>query len=198
MPRVSREQSEHNRREIERVSSELFRAHGIGQVSVNDLMAAAGLTHGGFYGHFESKDALAAKVCSDAFDAAVAKWHERVERHSDHPAAAFKLIVDGYLSERARDNPGTACPATTLASDVTWAAPQAPVRRSFVDGMKGLLDELERVVPAASRDQALVAMATLVGAQMLARACRGDALADDFLAAARDGLNGVGAPAVRN
>ena len=74
MPRVSKEQTDLNRSAIENVSAKLFREKGFNGVSVSDLMAAAGLTHGGFYGHFSSKDELAAVACANAFDHAVERW----------------------------------------------------------------------------------------------------------------------------
>ena len=79
MPRVSREQTDINRLAIEDASSRLFREQGIKAVSVADLMAAAGLTHGGFYGHFESKDALAAVACAKAFEQSAGRWEKRLD-----------------------------------------------------------------------------------------------------------------------
>ena len=79
MARVSKAQTQVNHQAIEAAASRLFRARGIGGVSVSELMAEAGLTHGGFYAHFASKDALAASACQAAFAHADAKWQRRVE-----------------------------------------------------------------------------------------------------------------------
>jgi TetR/AcrR family transcriptional repressor of nem operon len=185
MARASREQQELHRQEILRASSELFRRHGIAGTSVVDLMAAAGLTHGGFYGHFESKDALAAAVCEEAFDASVARWRQRAERAGGDGSTAFRAIVQAYLSPAARDKPGTACPATTLAADVTRADPAAPLREAYTRGVGGLVDVLAGLSGSGDegldRQRALVVLSTLVGAQMLARATAGHALSDEFL-----------------
>ena len=83
MPRVSRAQTEANNQAIQDAASRLFRARGIGGVSVAELMAEAGLTHGGFYAHFPSKDALAASACESAFAHADAKWQRRVDAATD-------------------------------------------------------------------------------------------------------------------
>ena len=195
MPRVSREQSERHRQDILAASSRLFRERGIDGTSVADLMGAAGLTHGGFYGHFDSKDALAAQVCAEAFTASARRWRDRraqAAKEGGGDAAAFRAIVTGYLSERARDQPGTACPATSLAADVVRAEPGSPVKAAFAGGVAELLEVLQDLGDApdaeANRARALVALSTLVGAQLLARATRGTPMSREFLDAARDAL----------
>ena len=79
MPRVSRAQTEANHQAIEAAASRLFRERGLDGVTVADVMAEAGLTHGGFYTHYESKDALAASACESAFAFAAEKWRRRVD-----------------------------------------------------------------------------------------------------------------------
>ena len=78
MPRVSKEQTDRNRLLIEAASARLFKERGLNGVSVTDIMASAGLTHGGFYGHFESKDELAAVACERAFGESVVRWRALV------------------------------------------------------------------------------------------------------------------------
>jgi len=92
-----------------------MREHGINGVSVSGLMSAAGLTHGGFYGHFDSKDELAAAACARAFEQALMRWKRRVAGEAD-AAAALQALVEGYLSKRSRDSPGTSCPASALVA----------------------------------------------------------------------------------
>jgi len=82
MPRVSKQQSLSNRATITQAAARLFREHGIQGISVSDLMGAAGLTHGGFYGHFESKDALAVEACRLAFENSAERWTKAVARLS--------------------------------------------------------------------------------------------------------------------
>src|ERR1700683_390517 len=114
MPRVSRAVTEKNRAAIERVSARLFREQGLQGVSVADLMAAAGLTHGGFYGHFESKDALATVACTKAFDEAVERWESRISATTDRKSA-LTALVNGYLSSRNRAMVGSGCPLAAFS-----------------------------------------------------------------------------------
>ena len=191
MPRVSREQSELNRAAIETAAARLFRERGIKGVSVADLMGEAGLTHGGFYGHFESKDALAALACAQAFEQSVALWQHRIETHAE-PEQALASIARGYLSTRSRDAPGLGCPASALAADVAREPADAAVRVAYLQGLSQLVDLLATLQPgddaAAARQAAMAQFSLMVGAQMLARACQGHALSDQWLAAARQPL----------
>ena len=192
MPRVSREQTDRNRAAIEDVSARLFREQGFNGVSVADLMAAAGLTHGGFYGHFASKDALAALACGKAFEQSTQRWAQRIAAHAD-PRAAFHAIADSYLSPASRDSAGSGCPAAALAADVAREAPEQPVRAVYLAGVKGLLGQLAALStqdqPAGRRDEALLQMAAMAGALLLARATQGDPVSDQMLAAVRNFLH---------
>ena len=152
MPRVSKAEAEKNRAIIEQVSSRLFREQGFHGISVADLMGAAGLTHGGFYGHFESKDALAAIACTRAFEESEGRWRKRVGEAPDH-AAALASLIDGYLSARNRNNAGTGCPVPALASDVARESDDKPVRAAFHEGLEGLVDILTEVQPDADRSE---------------------------------------------
>jgi TetR/AcrR family transcriptional regulator, transcriptional repressor for nem operon len=193
MPRVSKEQAELHRATIMDAAARLFRERGIDGVSVADLMAAAGLTHGGFYGHFDSKDSLAAAACRLAFDGSIERWRQRVGAAHEH-AAARTAIVDRYLSAEARSNPGTSCPASTLAGDAAREPMESAVRDNFaagVDGLTGILATLQESHDAAdARRRALADLSTMVGAQILARATLGREISDEILAAAREHLLG--------
>jgi TetR/AcrR family transcriptional repressor of nem operon len=186
MARVSRAQMNRNRQVIEEVSARLFREQGLKGISVDELMAAAGLTHGGFYGHFDSKDALAAIACAKAFEQSAGRWRERIQGSPD-PSAALKAVVDAYLSPRSRDDPGNGCPATALAADVAREPAGKPVHDVFSAGVKALVRVLQALGEPgeAGRRQALVRLSTLVGALLLARATRADGISQDFLEAAR-------------
>ena len=108
MPRVSREQTDKNRLLIEAASARLFKEHGFDGVSVADIMASAGLTHGGFYGHFESKDELAALACAKAFEESAARWRSLGKDGADE-AALLDASAKHYLSAKQRDQPGLGC-----------------------------------------------------------------------------------------
>lgn len=203
MPRVSKSKMESNRKAILDVSSRLFRERGIGEVSVSDLMGAAGLTHGGFYGHFESKDDLTAQACAQAFDKSAQRWKARLaDGYAGTDASAGtgggrNALIEGYLSARSRDNPGHSCPAPAFAADVARVSKDAPLRAAYVDGIKQLLEVLDSCdsrggrhadMRHAERRQALVDFSTMVGAMILARATAGDPLSDAFLDSAREAL----------
>jgi TetR/AcrR family transcriptional regulator, transcriptional repressor for nem operon len=191
MPRASKQQAESNRRLITDNSARLLRERGIHGLSVADLMSSAGLTHGGFYGHFESKDQLAAQACAHAFDHSVERWRNRIAGEAT-AAAGFKAIVERYLSTRNRDNPGVSCPTPALAGDVAREPQSAPVRAAYRDGVRQLLDVLDSVQDDAgtekSRRRALAQFAMMVGAMALARATAGDPISEAFLLSAREML----------
>jgi TetR/AcrR family transcriptional repressor of nem operon len=150
MPRVSREQSDANRAAITAASARLFREFGIDGVSVADLMAAAGLTHGGFYGHFASKDVLAAEACGAAFAQSVERWRKRLADEKS-PEAGRAALVEGYLSAKSRGSPGTSCPAATMAVDVAREPSVAPVRAAYLDGIEQLVAILASVQPTGAQ-----------------------------------------------
>jgi TetR/AcrR family transcriptional regulator, transcriptional repressor for nem operon len=188
VPRVSREQADNNRIAITDASARLFRERGIDNVSVAELMAAAGLTHGGFYGHFESKDELAAEACRWAFGRSAERWRRRVTEKGDRSLARVAL-TDHYLSAQARSNPGASCPAAGFAVDVARESAGAPVRAAYAAGVDELLKVLASVqetdVQHGDREGALADLATMVGGLILARATEGKPISDEFLAAAR-------------
>jgi TetR/AcrR family transcriptional regulator, transcriptional repressor for nem operon len=193
MPRVSREVTARNRAEIERVSARLFREQGLQGVSVADLMAAAGLTHGGFYGHFESKDALATVACTKAFDEAVERWEARISGTTD-PKSALTALVDGYLSSRNRRSAGSGCPLAGLATDVAREPDGKPVKDAYLAGLRRLIGVLVALQstddPKQDRGVALARLSTMVGAMVLARATNGHALSNEIMAAARENILG--------
>jgi TetR/AcrR family transcriptional regulator, transcriptional repressor for nem operon len=189
VPRVSRAQAEKNRDAIERASSRLFREQGL-RASVSDVMGAAGLTHGGFYGHFRSKDELAGTACASAFAESVERWRRRIGR-ADSRRAARRTLIERYLTSEHRDSAGTGCPLATLAADVGRESREKPVRRSFHQGLEQLMELLTQVQPhrgKRAREQALVELSTLVGSMVLARATSGLSLSDEFIGTTRRAL----------
>ncbi|HWU97537.1 MAG TPA: TetR family transcriptional regulator [Oxalicibacterium sp.] len=190
MPRVSKEQTELNRHAIEDASARLFKEKGFAGVSVADLMGAAGLTHGGFYGHFASKDELAAVACANAFKHSAERWAKRIDEQPDEDAA-LQSIVDHYLSLRSLQDIGNACPGPSLGGDVAREDEAKPVRAAYRAGTAELVEILATLAQgdaAARRKTALAQWSLMVGAVMLARATRGDPVSAEILAAARDHL----------
>lgn len=183
VPRSSREQQAAHHDEILHSAARLIRERGVEGFSVPEVMKAAGLTHGGFYKHFSSKEDLLVQAESAAFAARLAGLQDITAR-SDSAAAARAEFVANYLSPSHRDNPGAGCPTAALAADAARSEAGTPIRGAFVDGVKAMLAALEQgrqdTDPPAAAE-----LATLVGAVLLARATAGDEVSDQFLSAAR-------------
>ena len=185
--KVSREQAAENRERIVQVAAKLFRERGFVGIGVADLMKAAGLTHGGFYGHFASKEDLAAEASGRALEETLQYWSTAIEKAPDE---AFLRIVNRYVSEAHRDAPGRGCLVAALGSDVGRQA--RPVRRVVTDGISAFIGQLMQLVPgkskAARRRQALTDFAAMVGAVTIARAVDDPALSKDVLDAVASSL----------
>ena len=192
MPRVSREQADKNRAVIEAASARLFKEHGLNGISVADIMATAGLTHGGFYGHFDSKDELAAIACARAFEESVSRWRSVVKDDADEQSRVDALAKH-YLTAAQRDRPGLSCAAAGLAVDVGREPAGKPVRGVYARGIRSMIDVLMSFSSARRskkvRQRAIARLSMLIGALTLARAVRDDPLSDEILASAREALH---------
>jgi len=182
--RVSREKAAEHRDRIIDAAGALFRAKGFGGIGVADIMKAADLTHGGFYGHFASKDDLVAQASRRTMARAATNWTKLVEAAPGNPYAA---LLEHYLSPRHRDDPGKGCTFAALGNDAARSG--KIVRKAFAEGLVPLIDILAQSIPgkskAARRRKAVATMATLVGALTLARAVEGTTLSDEVLEAAQ-------------
>jgi TetR/AcrR family transcriptional repressor of nem operon len=185
--RVSKEQAAKNRERVIEVAGRLFRERGFDGVGIDAVMAEAGLTHGGFYKSFASKDELIAEACRRTADRSTEDWagHARSRR----PLAD---LVTRYLSSAHRDAPADGCLFAALAADA--GRRERPVRAVFADGLKAVGAQIMRLMPgrteARRREAALAAMATMIGAMAMARAVDDDAFANEILAAARSAVIG--------
>lgn len=160
-------------------------AHGIG---VADLMKEAGLTHGGFYAHFDSRDALVVEAFAHAMDRSTEHWRKQSE---EAPAEKRLLaIVNGYLSPLHRDNPGQGCAVPALAAEI--ARESAKTRRAFSGRMQQMIDMLAKqfhgVPPKAARKQAMAALATMMGSLVMARVAGNNEFSDEILKSGRDAI----------
>lgn len=182
--RVSREKAAEHREHIIEAASALFRARGFDGVGVADIMKAADLTHGGFYGHFDSKDDLVAEASRRSMARAEDNWRTVV---ADSGGKPFAALLKHYLSPRHRDDPGKGCAFAALSGDAARCGKE--VRRAFTEGLEPLIDILAAALPRGSaatrRRKAVAAMAELVGALALARAVDDPRLSDEILDAAR-------------
>ncbi|NTF34400.1 TetR/AcrR family transcriptional regulator [Rhizobium skierniewicense] len=169
--KVTREQVAENRRRILDSASRLFRSKGVDAVSVAEVMQCAGLTHGGFYGHFSSKDDLVAQALLHILTSDV--------------EGPFSLLgyLEQYLSADHRDNPGEGCPFAALASEMRHQSPQA--RAVMTAGARQIIDmmstEVSPTAEAANGQTVIGHWAAMVGATILARAVDDKELSDRIL-----------------
>jgi TetR/AcrR family transcriptional repressor of nem operon len=187
--RRSREEAAETRRRIVGTASRLFRARGITPVSVADIMGALGLTVGGFYRHFESKEALVAEAIEAASDETRLRYERSREVGSDAQRAS--ALLDDYLSRGHRDQPALGCPVAALCSEV--AHESLPTKEAFTRAMHPLLEIIGDLIPGETndaRDRRLSTAAAVVGAVVLSRATSDEALADELLQAVRRGVLG--------
>lgn len=184
MGRVSQQQAEENRRRVVETAARLFREKGT-HLSVADLMKASGLTHGGFYKQFASKDALIDEATTHAF-AELAQLHAAgLERHAGQCDEARQALIDNYLSVEHRDNPADGCPAAALAADMAREPADSEARRVYVEGVGDFAEAL-----ADEEHDGLVRLSTMIGALVLSRATKGSSLSEEVLVAAREELTG--------
>src|ERR1700691_1434809 len=144
--RVSREKAAEHRERIIEAASSLFRAKGFGGIGVADIMKAADLTHGGFYGHFASKDDLVAQASRRTAARAAANWQRVV---ADAPGQPYAALLRHYLTPRHRDEPGHGCAFAALGTDAGRSG--KAVRDAFADGLESLIEILTKAVPGRSK-----------------------------------------------
>jgi TetR/AcrR family transcriptional repressor of nem operon len=189
--KVSRAQAAANRERILDAASALFRERGLDGIGVAEVMQHAGLTHGGFYGHFASKEDLITEACGRAFESSVRKWASVC---ADNEDAALSAIAKSYLSIRHRDHPGDGCAVAALGTELSRHG--SPLRGRVTEGVRALVDVLARVVPgrtaAARRKRALAAYASMIGGLVLARAVDDPKLSRDVLRAVSASIGDVG------
>lgn len=170
--KVGREQVAENRRIILEAAGRLFRDRGFAAVTVAEVMREAGLTHGGFYGYFPSKDDLIAAVLAELV---VAPAPEIV---------GLGPYAERYLSPEHRDDRAGGCPVAALGAETIRQSPQA--RAAMTEGLRRQIDRLGRGAAgadaAARRQAAIGGWAAMVGAMILARMSDDPALSDDVLA----------------
>jgi TetR/AcrR family transcriptional repressor of nem operon len=182
--RVSRGQATENRKRVVEAASRLFRERGVGSTSVADVMGDVGLTQGGFYKQFASKEALAAEAIGEAFSALFDQLDEFDAQHPGDHAAARRALVDYYLSPAHRDDSATGCPSTGFGPDVGRSAPESEARQPYQAGVERFAAWMGRGSGPAT-DYDIATVCEMVGALMLARATAGSPLSDRILSAAR-------------
>jgi len=173
------------RRRVLAEAAKSIRERGPDGISVAEVMSAVGLTHGGFYAHFPSKDALVAAAIEEMFDEMRGRFARSTEGYS--PAEGLARYVDFYLSARHRDARGTGCPLPALSADLARLGPEARARygRGVAARAANLAEQIRTLGLAPAEPLALSVLSELVGALSLSRAVADPDQSDALLAAAR-------------
>jgi TetR/AcrR family transcriptional regulator, transcriptional repressor for nem operon len=147
-----------------------LRSRGSAGIAIADLMKESGLTHGGFYAHFKSRDALIDEAFRDALEGIVAKWRHRAERAPD--AEKLAAIVNGYLTEQNRDDTETGCVLPALGAEVARA--NSKTRKVYTAQLEKLIALIAEYqsgrITKAARERAIGTISTMIGSLLMARA----------------------------
>ncbi|WP_024509823.1 TetR/AcrR family transcriptional regulator [Bradyrhizobium sp. ARR65] len=184
--RYSKEHKQETHARIVRKAAVRLREKGAHGVGVADLMKEAGLTHGGFYAHFESRDALVIEAFAYAMDRSIEHWRKIAEQTA--PDKRLAAIVESYLTPAHRDDPGHGCAITSLGAEVARESPKT--RKAFAAKVEQLIDLMAEQIPGvprkAARKQAASLLATMMGTLVLARIAGNGEFSDEILQAGRD------------
>ncbi len=183
----SKAQKGRTHKRIVAIASKRFREKGLARFGIAELMKEAGLTVGGFYKHFVSRDHLVAEAVNSAFGG----WKHRVEAaKSSGPPVSYEKLIDEYLSEAHRDNPGTGCAFSALAPEI--ARSDKRTRALTSEQVRNDIQLIGALRPAkdkrTSRSRAILTFSALVGAMSLARAVSDEALSREILSTVADFL----------
>jgi TetR/AcrR family transcriptional regulator, transcriptional repressor for nem operon len=168
---------------IVNVASKRFREKGLAGIGIADLMKEVGLTVGGFYKHFDSRDDLVAEAVASA----LGRWKRRmVAAAAGGSPVSYETLIDEYLSEAHRDSPGTGCPFSALAPDIARSSKEtrALVTRQIRDDIEllaTLIRDTHETDPAAARSQAVLSFCALIGAIGIARAVSDEQFSREML-----------------
>jgi TetR/AcrR family transcriptional regulator, transcriptional repressor for nem operon len=177
---------ERTRARIVRTAAQAYRREGLHAVGLPRLMREAGLTHGGFYAHFSSKEALVAEACNSALNDIGQQLIEAVQ--SAPPEEKLRIVVRWYLSRRHRDQPELGCAIPALGTEIARQGPE--VRASFTEGLERYASQLAQVLPGpqdghARREDVLQLLSGMAGAVLVSRVVDDPALSDRILLDAR-------------
>jgi AcrR family transcriptional regulator len=168
-------------------AARVIRRAGFNGVGVADIMKEAGLTHGGFYAHFPSRDALMAEALAHAGRQSAERIAKGNATREARGASPFRALVEGYLSERHLSGTENGCAVAALASEMPRQSPE--VRAAAAQRVRGLIELVERALPATTQAASAPAIASqMVGALQLARALGDNAEGKALLAANRSAL----------
>jgi TetR/AcrR family transcriptional regulator, transcriptional repressor for nem operon len=194
--RYSKEHKQETHARIVKKASVRLREKGAHGVGVADLMKEAGLTHGGFYAHFDSREALVIEAFAYAMDRSTERWRKIAEQTPVERRLA--TIVDTYLTPAHRDDPGHGCAVPALSAEI--ARESVKTRKAFAGKLEQMIDMMADQIPdlprKAARKQAAAALATMMGTLVLARVAGSGEFSEEILAAGREAMLGRPAPSV--
>ena len=166
-------------------------AHGVG---VADLMKDAGLTHGGFYSHFESREALVIEAFTHALDRSIDNWRKVAADKS--PTQRLETVVNKYLTSAHRDAPAQGCAVPSLGADVARESPKT--RKAFAAKLDEMIEAMAECFPESgpktARRQAIASLSTMVGSLLMARIAGSGEMSDEILRAGRQAALSEAAP----
>lgn len=164
---LSRKERSHRR--IVDAAARAIRRDGYAGVGVADVMREAGLTHGGFYAHFASREALLVEAVAQAGRSSAALMAARTEAVREEGGSAFRALVEGYLADGLLDAADAGCPVAALCAEIPRQAPE--VRKASSARVEGLIRYVGRTLPPSiPPSEAPVVAATLIGSLQIARA----------------------------
>lgn len=184
--RYSKEHKQETHTRIVRKASVRLREKGAHGIGVADLMKEAGLTHGGFYAHFDSREALLVEAFAYAMDRSMAHWRKTADETP--PEKRLAMIVESYLTTMHRDDPGRGCAVPTLGADIARESPKT--RKAFAAKLEQMIDMIADQIPdlprKAARKQASATLATMMGSMVMSRIAGNGEFSDEILAAGRE------------
>ncbi len=184
--RYSKEHKAETHERIVKQASVRLRERGAHGIGVADLMKEVGLTHGGFYAHFDSREALVIEAFGYAMDRANERWRKLAEETP--PEKRLATIVDSYLTTTHRDDPGRGCAVPALGAEIARESPKT--RKAFAAKLERMIDmmadQILDVPPKTARKQAMAVLATMMGTVVMARIAGNGELSDEILAAGRE------------
>ena len=188
--RYSKEHKLETHARIVKKASVRLREEGARGIGVADLMKEAGLTHGGFYAHFDSREALVIEAFGHAMDRSIERWRKLAEQTP--PEKRLAAIVNSYLTPLHRDDPGHGCAVTALGAEIARESPKT--RKAFAAKLELMIDmmadQILDVPRKAARKQAMAVLASMMGTLVLSRIAGNGEFSDEILGAGRDAVLG--------
>ena len=193
--RYSKEHKQETHARIVKKASVRLREKGAHGIGVADLMKEAGLTHGGFYAHFDSREALVIEAFAYAMDRSTERWRKVAEQTP--PDKRLATIVESYLTPVHRDDPGHGCAVPTLGAEIARESPKT--RKAFSAKLEAMIDmmadQVLDVPRKVARKQAISALTTMMGTLVLSRIAGNGEFSDEILSAGREAVLGRAAAA---